>query len=200
MIRPCHCLSLLALSALSLCAQPGNSAAAPAIPPRLLMSAENAEQWRGGSLDRDIVPEGETASIRWAHGESTSLEHRGCPSDWTGEHNALDFWLHSEKATNSRFLIYIGSENPETAGIDYYSTTIRLDFTGWRHYQLSLKDLNRSRSPLGFDKITSFRMNATGWNNTPHAEAVVRVGDIRLVYLPPVKGPRVNDEDFFASL
>ena len=196
-----HYLGLLALSTLSLYAQPAKpTATAPAIPPRLLISAEKAEQWQGGNQDREIVAEGETASIRWAHGDSNTLEYRDCPSDWTGEQNVLDFWLHSEKATDSRFIIYIGSENPELPGMDYYSASIRLNFTGWRHYQLPLKELSVSRTPLGFDKITSFRMHASGWNNTPHPEAVVRVGDIRLVYMPPVKGPRLSDEDFFAAL
>lgn len=201
MIRPSHCLGLLALSALSLYAQPAQPAAvAPTIPSRLLVSAEKPEQWRGGSQDRDIVAEGEQSSIRWAHADSAALDFRGYPTDWTGEQNALDFWLHSEKATGSRFIIYIGSENPNEPGPDYYSANITLDFTGWRHYQLHLKGLGKTRSPLGFDKITSFRLNADGWGNTPHAEAVVRISNIQLVYLPPLKGPRLNDEDFFAAL
>lgn len=198
MFRPIHCLGLLALSALPLCARP--APAAPDIPPRLIISADNTEHWRGGSQDLAITAPDQQASIRWAHADSVALDFQGFPRDWTGEHNSLDFWLHNEKVCPSKFLLYIGSENPDTEGIDYYSCSIALDFTGWKRFQLPLKELGRSRSPLGFDKITSFRLNASGWGNTPHPDAVVHISSIQLAYLPPLKGPRLSDQGLFAAL
>lgn len=197
----CHCLGVLAISALPLCAQTAATAVPESvIAPRLLVSPAIPGQWQGGTQDRELFQEGDTASIRWAQKDSDALVFKDYPANWLGEHNAISFWMHCEKATGSAFLMYIGSENIALEGSDYYSAKIILDYTGWRLFTFPLKSLGVARTPLGFDQITSFRFNASGWDNTPHPEAVLRVGSIQLTYVPPVKGPRVTDAEFFQAI
>lgn len=175
--------------------------AAPAQPPAPLVvsSCEDPAQWAGGAPDPAPGIEGRRGSIRWVHAESPRLSLRQVPPDWS-LHNTLELRLCSLKATGSRFLVYVGSENPATEGADYYSAQITLDYTGWKTFQLPFSEMGESRSPMGWDRITELAFNAAGWNNTPHPEAVVLVGDVRLTWTTAGFGPRLRDEDFFGAL
>lgn len=177
----------------------GIASAAEAIPaPRSLSACADAAEWSGGTLETSLVKEG-AGAIRWAHADSARLALRRVPADWS-THNTLEFQLHSAKATGSRFLVYVGSENPATEGADYYSAMVMLDFTGWRTFQFAFAELGESRSPLGWKQITELSFVASGWGNTPHPEAVVIVDDVRLNWTTPSRGPRLGDTGFFAAL
>jgi len=189
------CVALAAACVEAIAATP--PAPAP-VAARVLSACDDAAAWSGGSLDTAADPEGRPG-IRWAHAESPTLSLREVPSDWSAW-NALEVRLYSAAATGSRFLVYVGSENPESAGPDYYASQIRLDFTGWRTLRLPLAELGASRSPRGWQHIDALRFLASGWDNTPHPEAVVVMGDVRLVHAPPVTGPRLSDAEFFAAL
>jgi hypothetical protein len=178
----------------------GALAAAAAEPPAplVLSTCDAVAEWDGGTLETAVVREGKGA-IRWAHAEAVRLGLRQVPPDWS-LYNTLEIQLHSLKATGSRFLVYIGSENPASEGPDYYSTQVRLDFTGWRTLRLPFTEMSESRSPLGWDRITELSFSASGWDNTPDPEAVVIVDDIRLTWTTLGLGPRLGDADFFAAL
>jgi len=178
----------------------GSALAAPAEPPAplVLSACEDAGEWNGGALETILVKEGK-AAIRWAHAESSRLSLRQVPPDWS-RHNTLELQLHSLKATGSRFLVYIGSENPATEGADYYSAMITLDFTGSRAFQLPFSEMGVARSPLGWNQITDLSFTASGWDNTPNPEAVVIVDDVRLTWTRVGFGPRLSEADFFGAL
>ena len=172
---------------------------APApVPTLVLAPCERPEEWQKGAMDPAVFQEGQ-ASLRWDHGVDDTVSLMRVPADWTG-YNTLSFWIHSARATRSRFLLYVGSENPATEGLDYYSAMLTLNFTGWRHYALSLSNLGPSRSPLGWDRIDRLALHASGWNNTPHPDAIVHIDDVKLTKEPPVTGPRLSDETFFSGL
>lgn len=181
-------------------AMAGAALAAPApLPPPLVLSAcDDASEWDGGSVETTFSKEGK-AGIRWVHAESASLALRRVTADWSA-YNTLEFQLYSVKATGSRFLVYIGSENPASEGADYYSAMVALDFTGWRTFRFPFSEMGVARSPLGWTQITQFRLHASGWDNTPHPEAVVVVSDLRLTHTTAGQGPRLSDADFFAAL
>ncbi|MBT3380097.1 MAG: heparinase [Lentisphaerae bacterium] len=163
-----------------------------------LADCESSDAWSGGTLDTELR-HGGTASIRWDHGRSANLSMRKPPTDWSA-YNHLSLWIHSEKATGSRFLLYIGSENPESKGPDYYSRMFTLDFTGWKRYAFFFDNAGKARHPLGWDHITQVRFTASGWGNTPHPEAVVHIDDLVLTKEPPVTGPRLTDHAFFDAI
>ena len=172
--------------------------AAPAKPTLVFSDCDSAAEWTGGTVDRELKREGE-GSVRWAHAESAGLQLRGVPGDWS-EYNQLSLWIHSAKATGSRFLLYLGSENHATEGSDYYSRMFTLDFVGWRRFQIPFATMGASRSPRGWDQLDVFRFTASGWGNEPHPEAIVHIDEIILTKEPPVTGPRLTDERFFAAL
>lgn len=201
-LRPCA-LALISYALIGFIGALGAEKALPGkgekmVDPLVISSCDEVNEWAGGSLEPDLVKQGKGA-IRWEHGRSSSLSLRNVPKDWSA-HNTLSMRIYSAKATHSRFLIYIGSENPKTEGADYYSASIKLDFEGWRSFAFSFAALGSARSPLGWDLIDSFRFTAAGWGNTPHPEAIVIVDDIRLTWTPPATGPRLTDEVFFEAM
>ena len=101
--------------------------AEPQVPPRMIIDTQDASIWKGGSLDTTIVREGIPATIRWDHAKAPSLRATKFPTDWTGPHNAIEFWLHSQSETRSSFMFIVASENPKTDGMDYYQKKISLE-------------------------------------------------------------------------
>jgi len=66
-------------------------------------------------------------------------------------------------------------------GWDYYSRQLEVDWTGWKHFQLSKSGFGKSREPIGWHWIRYLAINASGWGNTPDPETVLYFDDIRLV-------------------
>lgn len=152
--------------------------------------------WKGGTADagiRKLWPQ----SVCWRHGQSSGL---GCSfqpaQDWS-KFNAVAFWLHSEKATGSRFVLLFPSENRESDGSDYYSFRITLDWTGWKQFVLPFNELGASRRPIGWKHIEGIRFTASGYNNTPDPAAVVRLDGLEL---RAGGGQRMTDQELFANL
>ncbi|MBR5078601.1 MAG: alginate lyase family protein [Victivallales bacterium] len=172
--------------------------------PLVIVSPQDPATWQGGELDESLSCEISKGSIRWEHAKSHSLTFKGFPTNWKGDWNLLEVWLYSpESFPQTRFLLYIGSENNSKSGPDYYSQQIRLDFKGWKRFIFPLERLQRNRQPVGFHHITDVHFAATGFFNTLNPKAVVNVGSIRLIQgeVPPMpKGPRLSDDAFYAAL
>ncbi|MBM3890305.1 MAG: hypothetical protein FJ388_14415, partial [Verrucomicrobia bacterium] len=157
-----------------------------------------ARAWKGGEPDGTLCkvwPE----SVCWRHGRNTGLSLTfAAPRDWS-KFNAITFWLHSEKATGSRFVLTFQSENPKSEGADYYSLGITLDWSGWKQFLLPFNELGVAREPLGWNHITSIRLSASGYGNTPDPSAVVRLDGVELSTGGPM-GQRMTDAELFENL
>jgi hypothetical protein len=157
-----------------------------------------AGAWRGGEPDGALCkvwPQ----SVCWRHGKNTGLSLTFAkPQDWSG-FNAIAFWMHSEMATGSRFVLTFQSENPKSKGPDYYSRQIMLDWTGWKRFLLPFAELGVAREPLGWKHITAIRFDASGYGNTPDPTAVVRLDGVELLAGGPT-GQRMTDAELFESL
>jgi len=195
-MMPRTALRLLALALLKTLAT-GASCQTPE--PLVLSACDSTDDWTGGTLVADPVKEG-SGAILWDHGKSDRLVLRTVPGDWK-PYNTLSFWMYSPKATGSRFMLIIASENPKTDGADYYSAAIIVDFTGWRQYTLSfLDDLGENRTPMGWSQVGGLNFTASGWDNTPNPETRVVIDDLRLTWEAARLGPRMTDEQLFAAL
>ncbi len=73
---------------------------------------------------------------------------------------------------------------------DYFSTFIKVDWTGWKHFVLKKSDFSpkafvegkgwKGKKPIGWNWITYLAMNAKGWGLTPDPETVLYFDDVRL--------------------
>ncbi|MBT3374299.1 MAG: alginate lyase family protein [Lentisphaerae bacterium] len=159
-------------------------------------AASVAGDWRGGRPE--ILDNGGEA-VRWSHAASSQLSRTFDPAvDWS-TFGMVRFRLHSAVATGSAFLLVVTSENPDVDGADYYSFRIVLDWTGWKVFNLPLRELGVARSPVGWHHINGLAFTASGWGNTPDPEAVVLLADWELTSDHRF-GPTMDDDAFFAAL
>lgn len=157
-----------------------------------------ANQWQGGVLDPSLVKTS-LESVRWSHADSDQITLASEESlDWS-DWSAMRFWLHSEKATGSSFMLLLFSEDEKNEGIDYYSLKITLNWTGWREFLVPFRELGITRDPVGFHKIDIVCFTATGWGNVPDPEAVVHLDGFHLLKIT-IEEPVFTDEDFFGKL
>ena len=75
---------------------------------------------------------GDAVSLRWEHAKADGISLAKVPADWSAYDRLVlallgenQFQLHAHPQ----------SENPETEGPDYYSRSIRLNFTGWKRFR-----------------------------------------------------------------
>ena len=94
------------------------------------------------------------------------------------ELSTLSFWVYVPSGfENATFLVMFNSENPSSDGVDYYSYTVVTQKTGWTRVSLSRTQFGISRSPLGWNKITSACLTATGWDQTNKDNTVLYFSD-----------------------
>ncbi len=185
----------LCLVALLLAALPAGAQDRPTL---MVSDCDDAGAWSGIAVSTEHVTQG-AASIRWQLAEPKGISTDAIPHDWS-EHNALAFDLYSERATDSPFWIILPSEDPDQDGMDYFALRLRIDFTGGRHYVLPFDEIGRTRHPVGWHMITSFKLHSA-WdpNIEVDPEAVVYVDNIRLEQYDDT-GPRMSDEELFEAL
>ena len=188
--------------AIAVAVLPGTSGAQPRTPAAeafVFEDFKSVASWPGFELSGAQAKSGAT-SARWAQMDKvTSVSCSDIPHDWRG-YDHFTFWVYSEKAIESRFMCIISSENPATEGSDYWAVGVGLNFTGWRRFALAIREGSGTRSPLGWDQVQSISFTATGWDNTPHPEAIVYIDELKLTNEFKGPGPIISDEEFFAML
>ncbi|MCC7491136.1 MAG: alginate lyase family protein [Fimbriimonadaceae bacterium] len=65
-------------------------------------------------------------------------------------------------------------------GWDYYGTSIKLDFSGWRTIRLPLAQFGASRQPIGWHQINDLQLSATYNDRRPDPATRVILDQIRL--------------------
>jgi len=160
---------------------------------------ESVDRWQGFELSEAQARSGTTSALWQNMIETPQVSSEDIPHDWT-DHLAFTFWVYSEKEVPTAFMCIIASENPATEGPDYWSVRVPLNFTGWRRFGRELRPGGGARSPLGWDQIQSITFTATGWNNTPHPEAVVYIDELKLTNEFGGPGSLISDEEFFGLL
>ncbi|MFQ5808634.1 MAG: heparinase II/III family protein, partial [Armatimonadota bacterium] len=167
--------------------------------PLVFEDFDSVEKWEGFELSGEQAKSGAT-SARWARMDRVpSVSCSDIPHDWRG-YAHFTFWVYSEKDVGSRFMCIIRSENPATEGMDYWSLGVGLNFTGWRRFGLAIREGTGTRSPLGWDQVQGITFTATGWDNTPHPEAIVYIDELKLTNEFGGEGPIISDEELFGML
>lgn len=160
---------------------------------------DSVEGWEGFELSHEQAHSG-AASALWRNmTERPRVTCTDIPHDWSS-YSAFTFWVYNKKKLPTAFMAIISSENPATEGPDYWSVRVNLNFTGWRMFGLRLTPGGGARSPRGWDQVDSITFTASGWNNTPHPEAVVYVDELRLTNRIGRTGPIITDKEFYALL
>ncbi len=104
-------------------------------------------------------------SLKWAEPNLLkSVNCTGFDGDWT-MYNSLAITMYNKEINGSTITLLAYSQNDAVSGSDYYSYTLSVDFTGWKTILVPKTDFKATRSPKGWNEITSFAMNTT-WGAT----------------------------------
>ncbi len=164
---------------------------------RRALACEDASLWTGVEAVSEPRKSGQTA-LRWArHTRNPSVRCLAAPSDLSS-FNTLSFWLHSNVAKDATFMIIL--ESPRESGVfSYYSRKVTVDWTGWRHLSFHFRSFGWAREPKGWDRISAFRLTASGWDQQPDDESVWIMDQVDFSFDPQPYRPEIRVEKYLET-
>jgi hypothetical protein len=150
--------------------------------------------WSAGEIVQEPRKAGQGA-LRWdKHTQNSGIGCLKAPSDFSA-FNAMSFWLHSSHANNATFMIIF--ESPREKGVfSYYSQKVTVDWVGWQKIELRFRAFGKAREPAGWDKISTFRLTASGWNQRVEDESVWVIDDLQFDYDPKPYRPKIRVDKY----
>lgn len=122
-------------------------------------------------------------SAKWErHDKKNTIRLVG--GNWNG-YEFLTFWLYSEVANGAGVQVNMYSDNPDTSGPDYYTTSFKIDWVGWKYFSIPLKACVISRNPMGWHQIDFLEFATTGWGWTPNPSSVLYLDSFVLTSVKP---------------
>lgn len=99
---------------------------------------------------------------KWETDQTKEFYLKDFPDDITN-HSAIDFSLMADSNSVSTLMLFIGSENDATDGIDYYSKTISLAPGKWETFHIEYSDLGDKPHSAGV---------CSDYRNPPHGDGM----------------------------
>ena len=142
-----------------------------------------ADRWAkpsaGFTLSKQQVKEGESSG-KWENTvENNRVVAIDIPHDWTG-YKYLSFWAYSAAANKTAIELVAYSEDDKTSDDDYYKFEIVIDWTGWRKFEIPLKEFAATRNPVGWNKVDYFKIASSGWSHNPNPSTVLYFDAMKL--------------------
>ena len=94
------------------------------------------------------------------HGSTNQITKTKFPTDWTLMQK-ISFWVYNEAVNNETITIVFNSENSTSTGIDYFTTSFKLNFVGWNLFSFNKTQFGRVRSPIGWNSITGITFSCS---------------------------------------
>ncbi len=112
-------------------------------------------------LGWNIDGEGNSADSRYTAKKGTKTNKYVLDmSDWQN----MEFWVYvEEEYVGSKFIMLFYSENPDSAGDDYYIQNVTLSKAGWNRVYITKENVSSIRVPLGWDHITGIKFISNDW-------------------------------------
>ncbi|KAL9655178.1 hypothetical protein ABK040_008953 [Willaertia magna] len=168
----------------------------------IISPCNNTLDWSGiSSIDYQDKPYNLNSSLIWKLSTNSEINLKKPTNNfkWNlSTSSSLQFYLKVDLPNNyDNILLYFGSENPATSGIDYYSIYIPLKYNGWRKFVIKRSNLATNRTPLGWDQIDTISFKTNWGSYTTNKTLTVRIAELSLL---DVSGPMYSDNDVFMAL
>ncbi|MCI0475726.1 MAG: alginate lyase family protein, partial [Anaerolineales bacterium] len=133
----------------------------------------------GFESSAEQVKEGKRAG-KWANvAKNNRIVTDKIPHDWSA-YQYLSFWVYSAEANKTSVTLVAHSETEPTQQ-NYFNYKITLDWTGWKLFQIGLKEFTVTRAPVGWHKIDSLKFASSGWSQTPYSTTVLYFDAMKLI-------------------
>ncbi len=134
-------------------------------------------------------------SAKWEVDDAADKKVGNIPLDFSG-YGQLSFSIMADSTENATVMVYFGSENSGTEGIDYWSYVMNLTPGQWQDVTIDLANLTANRTPLGWDKLSELSFRTLGWTNKAAPGTVVYIENLVLSGEgTPVSGSGTGEED-----
>lgn len=145
--------------------------------------AKYTDRWvkptTGLAQSKDQVKEGQSSG-KWENTvENSRLVAVDIPHDWS-EYKYLTFWAYSAVANKAAIELVAYSETDQTSDDDYFKFEVVIDWTGWRQFEIPLKEFATTRNPVGWNKIDYVKIASSGWSHNPNPTTVLYFDAMRL--------------------
>ena len=169
----------------------------PARDPGLIDDFETDVEYWMSALKRveDPVKQGRRAGV-WDLTKITALKNLSVPRDWS-PFGRLDFWCHTVEPTGAAFLLIVFSENGASTGPDYYWLPLKVDWSGWKRFELPYRAFRPNREPLGWDRVSGLALYSSGYRDCVEVPGTkLTLDDMRLVAPNAEAGCVLGDFEF----
>ncbi|MCI0478394.1 MAG: alginate lyase family protein, partial [Anaerolineales bacterium] len=132
--------------------------------------AKYTDRWvkpmAGFVASKEQLKEGQ-ASGKWENTvENDRLVAIEIPHDWSA-YKYLTFWAYSVTANKAAIELVAYSEPERAAEDNYYKLEVVIDWSGWRKFEIPLKEFAANRNPVGWHKIDFIKIASSGWSHNP---------------------------------
>lgn len=140
----------------------------------MLFDFEKIEAFSGRiNRSTEQVKEGDCSGEWSDHPNNSVVKTTNIPADWR-QYNVFSFWAYSKAANNGEFLIMFTADGPNASSAgDYFYRRFKIDWTGWKHFEIPTKDFLVSREPTGWDAITGMIIRCSGFGMTPRENSIL---------------------------
>lgn len=133
----------------------------------------------GLKITADQTKEGKTSGLWDNLVRYPTLATADVPHDWSQAKN-LSLWIHAAAPTGDVITLGIRSDNPATAGKDFFLYSFRIDWTGWKLVSLPLNAFEAYQKPLGWNKVDAVYFFAKAFGHQPNPYTVLHLDDMTL--------------------
>ena len=117
-----------------------------------------------------------SSSVKWYnHTKKNHVSFKSKISNWDN-YAYVDFMMYSEKATGAQFIFQVICAD----NTGYMYRFLNIDWVGWKHFKIPLKEFKGSGSNPSFKNITSVNLYAEGWDMIPNTESVLYIENVYL--------------------
>jgi hypothetical protein len=153
------------------------------------MGFEVAQAWNIGApsaseyveLSTTYVKAGLTSG-KWSnHPYYPTLGTQYVQTDWS-THDSVSFWAYSEVVTNEQIYmaIFSDSNNGNLQWMDFFYTSFKVDWVGWKKLVFPFASFSRYETPAGWNKVDGIYFYTKLFNSQPNPYTVLYLDDIEL--------------------
>ena len=127
-------------------------------------------------------------SCKWEkHNEFPTLGTDFITQQDFSPYNIINFWAYSETATSEWIYLTLHSDDVSTAWKDFYFSSFKVDWVGWKRVSIPFSDFDQYGQPVGISQINGIYLYTKAFNKQPNPYTVLYLDDVELMNTEDLK-------------